>query len=133
MGEVVVPRNFHLLAELESGEKGHGNGMVTWGLDRDDDPLLHYWRGMIIGLDHTVFQENMYSVKIYCSDAYPDVPPQITFETPIKMDCVDASMQVIPAKVPVMANWRRTNTMYDALQDIRRLMGSSANRKTKQP
>eukprot|EP01147_Barroeca_monosierra_P008009 gene8010-730_t len=120
MSEVIVPRNFHLLAELESGEKGHGDGHVTWGIDRDDDLLLHHWRGMIIGLPGTTFQENMYSVKMFCSDNYPAEPPQIQFETPIRMDCVDKDMKVIPQKVPVMANWKRTNTMYDALQSIRK-------------
>eukprot|EP00043_Microstomoeca_roanoka_P025364 m.8471 g.8471 ORF g.8471 m.8471 type:complete len:134 (-) comp5456_c1_seq1:62-463(-) len=133
MSDVIVPRNFHLLAELESGEKGHGDGMVTWGLDNDQDLLLHDWRGMIIGVPNTVFQDNMYSLKIHCSDAYPDVPPSVRFETPVKMDCVDKEMKVIPSKVPVMANWTRTNTIYDVLQDIRRLMGSSTNRRMAQP
>lgn len=33
---------------------------------------------------------------------------------------VFSMLQVIPQKVPVMANWKRTNTMYDALQSIRK-------------
>ncbi|VDN15407.1 unnamed protein product [Dibothriocephalus latus] len=93
-GEVIVPRNFYLLDELEKGQKSAIDASVSWGLEQSDDNSLTNWTGMIVGPKDTNFYGRMYSLKIKCGEKYPDVRPEVKFTSKINMNCVAADGRV---------------------------------------
>eukprot|EP00244_Chara_vulgaris_P009199 TRINITY_DN3853_c0_g3_i1.p1 TRINITY_DN3853_c0_g3~~TRINITY_DN3853_c0_g3_i1.p1 ORF type:complete len:145 (-),score=26.23 TRINITY_DN3853_c0_g3_i1:256-690(-) len=131
---VVVPRNFRLLEELERGEKGFGDGNVSYGMDDGDDVFMRSWTGTIIGPSNTVHDGRIYTVKLYCDKDYPDKPPAVRFESRINMACVNQESGVVePRSFPMLASWRRDFTMENILTELRREMQTGQNRKLPQP
>ncbi|KAK8994578.1 hypothetical protein V6N11_045659 [Hibiscus sabdariffa] len=131
---VVVPRNFRLLEELERGEKGIGDGTVSYGMDDGDDIYMRSWTGTIIGPHNTVHEGRIYQLKLFCDKDYPEKPPSVRFHSRINMTCVNHETGLVdPKKFGLIANWQREYTMEDIPTQLKKEMAAPQNRKLVQP
>ncbi|GMH41659.1 hypothetical protein BSKO_09569 [Bryopsis sp. KO-2023] len=133
MSGVVVPRNFRLLEELERGEKGLGDGTVSYGMQDQEDLYMRHWTGTIIGPGSTVHESRIYELNIECGMNYPEQAPEVRFMVRINMNCVMPDGKVNPQLFHVLKDWHREYTMEKLLIELRREMASPQNRRLPQP
>eukprot|EP01024_Parvocaulis_polyphysoides_P017015 TRINITY_DN17520_c1_g1_i3.p2 TRINITY_DN17520_c1_g1~~TRINITY_DN17520_c1_g1_i3.p2 ORF type:complete len:159 (-),score=15.05 TRINITY_DN17520_c1_g1_i3:482-901(-) len=133
MANVQVPRNFRLLEELEKGEKGIGDGSVSYGMEDSDDIMMRHWTGTIIGPPNTVFDGRIYSLRILCDMDYPDQPPKVQFVSRVNMSCVLQNGEIDAHHFPLIGNWNRQYSIETVLTELRKEMASHHNRKLQQP
>lgn len=129
-----VPRNFKLLEELEKGEKGLGAESCSYGLSDPDDMTLTHWNATILGPPNSAHENRIYSLTIECGPQYPGKPPVARFISRINLPCVDQQTGfVLPAKFPLLKDWKPSYSMEILLLELRKEMASGSNRRLPQP
>eukprot|EP00915_Cephaloidophora_sp_WS-2016_P011131 GHVH01016415.1.p1 GENE.GHVH01016415.1~~GHVH01016415.1.p1 ORF type:complete len:138 (+),score=17.57 GHVH01016415.1:68-481(+) len=131
MAEIKVPKNFRLLDELESGEKG-ANHEVSWGLAKADDVSLSKWSCTIIGPPSSAYENQIYFIEVNTANAYPDEPLKICFITKVNLPFVDSKGKV-KKDWAYFTRWRSSNSIEACLTAIRNEMVTPQNRWAKQP
>ncbi|KAJ3170126.1 E2 ubiquitin-conjugating protein mms2 [Geranomyces variabilis] len=127
-----VPRNFRLLEELEKGEKGIGDGTISYGLADGDDLMMSNWNGTIIGPGHTVHENRIYSLKITCGNDYPDRAPTVSFLSKVNLPAVNQKTGKVE-RLACLDSWKRSYTIETVLAELRREMANPSNKKLSQP
>ncbi|XP_033754039.1 ubiquitin-conjugating enzyme E2 variant 1-like [Pecten maximus] len=127
---VVIPRNFRLLEELENGEKGSGDGTVSWGLSSENDDTLSSWTCTIIGPPNTPYESKIYTVHITCDLNYPRCPPVVKFKSKILLSGVNMDGEV---DVKTLFPWKPASTIQCILVALRNRMKLKENSRCKQP
>jgi ubiquitin-conjugating enzyme E2 variant len=130
---IVVPRNFRLLEELEKGEKGlEGDGSISYGLENPADMTMSDWNGTIIGPAGTKHEGRIYTLRLYCGPDYPDKPPRVKFVSRINIGCVNPQNGEVH-NLSVLKAWKREYTIETILKELFKEMQSPANRNLPQP
>lgn len=79
----------------------------------------------------TAMEGRIYSLLIVCGPSYPDVTPDIRFQSAVAMDCVGGTGEVDIRAAGL--NWVRDSTIENAMVAIKNSMGNQRNRRQAQP
>ena len=133
-GEVIVPRNFKLLEELEKSEKGDGDMSVSMGLCNGDDIFLTEWNASILGPQGTPFDGRLFELRLTAGPDYPNKCPEVRFVSRINLAGVNQSDGVVSSReFSGLSQWNRNLTLESVLVALKNAMMQPANRRLPQP
>ena len=131
--QVIVPRNFKLLEELEASEKGSGDMSVSMGLVNSDDIFLTEWNASILGPMGGPFDGRLYELRVTAGEEYPNKPPVMRFISRINIAGVDQTTGAVTPEFPALAGWNRNMTMESVLVALKNSMNVPNNKRLPQP
>uniref|UniRef100_A0A7S2SM08 UBC core domain-containing protein n=1 Tax=Rhizochromulina marina TaxID=1034831 RepID=A0A7S2SM08_9STRA len=135
--EIIIPRNFKLLEELEKFEKGVSGVGISAGLVDADDIFLVEWNCSMLGLPGTVYQDRFYTLRVTCTPDYPNEPPIVRFVDRINMACVDQGNGLVNLGTvrqgDLRSGWNRNLGIEQVLKAIQVEMQAGSNRRREQP
>jgi len=95
------------------------------------DQSFTNWNGTIIGPPNTNYDNRIYMLTIKCGDNYPDVAPEVRFNSKCNMPSVNQSTGKVENRFHLFANWNNTLSMEKILIALKNEM--IANKKLPQP
>jgi ubiquitin-protein ligase len=131
--QVIVPRNFKLLEELEASEKGSGDMSVSMGLVNSDDIFLTEWNASILGPMGGPFDGRLYELRVTAGEEYPNKPPVVRFISRINIAGVDQTTGAVTPEFPALAGWNRNMSMESVLVALKNSMNVPNNKRLPQP
>eukprot|EP00657_Telonema_sp_P-1_P007705 TRINITY_DN27809_c0_g1_i1.p1 TRINITY_DN27809_c0_g1~~TRINITY_DN27809_c0_g1_i1.p1 ORF type:complete len:142 (+),score=15.70 TRINITY_DN27809_c0_g1_i1:89-514(+) len=132
-GVVIVPRNFKLLEELDTSEKGSiADGGVSYSLVDPLDSTLSNWTSSVVGPPGTTLSGRVIRISLYCGQTYPREPPLVRFVSRVNLAGVDSTTGEVSCR-KVQEWWNPTSTLYELLIKIRVDIASPSNRENAQP
>lgn len=131
--QVIVPRNFKLLEELEASEKGTGDMSISMGLVNSDDIFLTDWNANILGPHGTPFDGRLYELRVTAGEEYPNKPPVVRFISRINLTNVNQSTGEVTREFPAIMQWNRNMTIESILVALKNSMTIPMNKRLPQP
>jgi ubiquitin-conjugating enzyme E2 variant len=99
-------------------------GLISLGLADSGDVTLSSWNCSLIGWPNSSLDGRLYTLKVVCSELYPDVPPAIRFISKINMHGVDQKTGVVSPSL--FTGWTRQSTIASAMCLIRNHLKTAA-------
>jgi ubiquitin-conjugating enzyme E2 variant len=114
---IIVPRNFILLDELEEIEKSSQYlGTISYGLESyDDNILLERWDGVIFSNR----SNDVYTLKIFVGPKYPFEPPELTFTNSKPNNHFISEKGLVTSSFPLFKSWNSDMRIKDILLSLR--------------
>jgi len=132
--EIIMPRNFVLLEELEKAEKGNTDMSISYGLVHADDITLSTWQCTILGPSNSPVENRIISLLITVGPNYPQVKPEVQFQTKLNYPWLSVDGKLVESKCEgTLKAWNKTHRLESVLVQLRLMIANRQYSKLAQP